>query len=156
MKLIKTTFLLCLFGFSTFVMSHNCGGTTAWRGCSRDLDAMSHFCDSFFPLQLAPGVDHTHSCFSYIPAATSHCGAKDVLWCCPQNEFTVSQIPFRSCLLHIGAPYHVYQAVNGRCHTVKRRDGVTLNGSILTGVKPLHTIFLTFTICDSEQRTMIL
>ncbi|KAH9442950.1 hypothetical protein Pst134EA_026736 [Puccinia striiformis f. sp. tritici] len=86
MKLIKTTFLLCLFGFSTFVMSHNCGGTTAWRGCSRDLDAMSHF---------------------YIPAATSHCGAKDVLWCCPQNEFT------------IGAPYHVYQAVNGRCHTVK-------------------------------------
>ncbi|KAH9467105.1 hypothetical protein Pst134EB_002133 [Puccinia striiformis f. sp. tritici] len=59
MNHIKPAFLLCVFCASTFVMS-NCTQHQPIRGCSNGPLDERNFCDSFFPLQLAPRFDCTH------------------------------------------------------------------------------------------------
>ncbi|POW21926.1 hypothetical protein PSHT_01874 [Puccinia striiformis] len=54
----------------TFVMSHSCGGTTAWRGCSNGDKDERNF---------------------YIPKSTGSCEKHDTLWCCPQNSLEIYQ-----------------------------------------------------------------
>ncbi|KAH9440502.1 hypothetical protein KEM48_001222 [Puccinia striiformis f. sp. tritici PST-130] len=63
MNLIKPTFLLCVFGSTTFVMS--CSGNTPVAGCSNGTKDERNF---------------------FIPSGTDHCAPNDTRWCCPAGK----------------------------------------------------------------------
>ncbi|KAI7935425.1 hypothetical protein MJO28_016296 [Puccinia striiformis f. sp. tritici] len=75
MNLIKPTFLLCVFGSTTFVMS--CSGNTPVAGCSNGTKDERNF---------------------FIPSGTDHCAPNDTRWCCPAGKLLVSQVPHQNCL----------------------------------------------------------
>ncbi|KAI7967633.1 hypothetical protein MJO29_000910 [Puccinia striiformis f. sp. tritici] len=152
MNHIKPAFLLCVFCASTFVMS-NCTQHQPIRGCSNGpLDERNFF----------------------IPLATHNCGSY-LRWCCPAGKLQVSQVPYQNCLLDhkLRTKSHRQKrlvarkksnpavALHPKFQTMEPstigegRDGVILNGLILTGAKLFATSFLlsSFSTLNCERRS---